>query len=82
MWLLLQLTAATTTRAQFEPLLFMDLNDTVDRWGLMYPSAGTVAANSTAELRPPPLDYKAGAVGISSISLQPAVPHARTTIAP
>lgn len=36
--------ALTVVAAPFETMLFMDLNDTTDAWGLVWPQAGTVTA--------------------------------------
>ena len=36
--------ALTVAAVPFEPMLFMDLNDTTDTWGLVWPQAGTVVA--------------------------------------
>jgi hypothetical protein len=68
---LLQATSLLATSASFEPMLFMDMNDIYDSWGLVWPAAHTVAPNAT--YRPPPLNYSAGAVVIAVIpsSTQP-----------
>ena len=49
---------AGCTETAFEPLLFMDLADTTDPWGLIEPVASTVARNTA--FRPPPGDYAGG----------------------
>eukprot|EP00040_Diaphanoeca_grandis_P030981 m.184414 g.184414 ORF g.184414 m.184414 type:complete len:512 (+) comp32187_c0_seq2:119-1654(+) len=51
--------------APFDPLLFMDLVDTSDAWGLLEPTANTVVAN--ASYRPPPLNYSLGSQVLSVI---------------
>jgi hypothetical protein len=46
-----------------EPLLFMDLQDGEDPWGLMWAEASTLAPD--AKYRPPPLPYDSGATVVS-----------------
>ena len=55
--------SAPAPSAAFETLLFMDLNDTVDSWGLLWASANTVVPNAT--FRPPPLAFDAGSTVLS-----------------
>lgn len=52
----------------FEPLLFLDLNDTADRSGLLVPVAGTVSAN--ASYQAPPLPYELGSLVVATIASQ------------
>ena len=59
----------TITAAGFEPMLFMDLDDLEDGWGLLEPVANTVAISN--ELRPPPdLPFAAGALVIAVIEAE------------
>ena len=61
--------SATYRLAAFEPLLFLDLNDTTDGAGLMWPRANTVAPN--ASFKPPPhLPFAAGSLVIATIPSQ------------
>ena len=46
-----------------EPLLFMDLQDVQDPWGLMWAEASTLAPDE--KYRPPPLPYDSGATVVS-----------------
>ena len=52
----------------FEPLLFLDLNDTADPSGLIWPVANAVGAN--ASYSPPPLPYELGSLVIATIASQ------------
>lgn len=56
---------ARPTDGVFEPLLFMDLNDVADGWGLLEPVASTVAPSD--RLAPPPLAYDMGSLVIAVI---------------
>jgi len=58
--------AAAASSSSFEPLLFMDLNDTHDSWGLVWPVAHAVAPN--ASFHPPPVNYSAGSTVLSVIA--------------
>jgi hypothetical protein len=60
--------SATTccAAAVFEPLLFMDMEDVHDSWGLIWPAANSVSPN--ASYHPPPLDFAAGALVIAVIA--------------
>lgn len=50
----------------FEPLLFMTMEDVKQSWGLVYPVANTVAANSS--FKPPPVNFSQGDLVIAVIS--------------
>ena len=50
----------------FEPLLFMALDDVVEPYGLVWPTANTVAPSAT--YKPPPLNYTQGDLVIGVIA--------------
>ena len=63
----------------FVPLLFMDMNDTSDAWGLIEPSANTVVPNH-AYAPPHAVDYAGGALVIAVLASVRV--HTRTSRVP
>lgn len=72
-FLLVSSTASSNTTNQFDPLLFMDLIDVNDTWGLIWPTANTVQEDES--LQSPPVNYSMGDQVIATIqsAIDPSV---------
>ena len=68
LWSWLVVVVVTASAAGFEPMLFMDLDDVEDGWGLLEPLASTVTPSN--QLRPPPLSFTAGSLVIAVIEAE------------